>query len=437
MTAELHDLHLPHQLTAANKTLVARYHCKSAHFTVTVPTSALPLPVHLCHCTICRYTHGTLSCFHASLPKGVEPDFVSPSSIESSLTGYIHSAQAASERFFCATCGCHVGDRDLKPDPGTGKPEWRVATSIFAAHGEDTFQIRSHAFTDPATEPNLFTWLPSISGRPIHAWNPSSSETDKTPNHQTSSSLASQAADPPADRNLLLAQCHCAGVRFTIPCPSPAEAADPYLRRYLRPDPTPSQSSDYTDDPSSTVQAPNPLKRVAWICLCRDCRLVSGSHAVPWTFVPLARIRPQISTDQLEGRPGMGTGTMKVYRSSDGVRRTFCGVCGATVLYLCDDQERLPSGSEEKRVVDVAVGILRDWEGRVAVEEWVTWRTGRLAGLESGREFDRGFAEALERGLKKWGVRRYGEKVSRESFAVLPPQANSCRSPSTAPLPRT
>jgi hypothetical protein len=394
------DLHLPHQLPAAYKTLTAQCHCKSAHFTVTVPTSALPLPVHLCHCTICRYTHGTLSCFHAPLPKGVEPEFVSPSSIVGSLTGYIHSSQAASERFFCSTCGCHIGDRDLKPDPDTGKPEWRVATSIFTTHDEDTFQIRSHCFSDPATEPNLSTWLPSINSRPIHVWNPPPNDP-----HFPLASLPPPKPDLDSpDRELLLAQCHCAGVRFTLPRPSPAEASDSYLSRYLRPSPTPSQSDT---DPCGRATGPqSDLKRVACLCLCRDCRLVSGSHAVPWTFVPLACIRPRMEADRLGE-----FGTMKVYRSSEKVRRTFCGVCGATVFYVCDDEERVPGGGEEKRVVDVAVGILRDWEGKVAVEGWVTWRTGRLAGMDTGREFDEGFAEALTKGLGEWGVTRHGEKV--------------------------
>ncbi|KAL2125819.1 hypothetical protein VTI74DRAFT_2602 [Chaetomium olivicolor] len=386
------DLHLPHQLAAAYETLTAQCHCKSVHFTVNVPTSALPLPVHLCHCSICRQTHGTLCCFHAPLPKGVEPEFVSPSSVESSLTGYIHSDKAASERFFCTTCGCHIGDRDLRPDPDTGKPEWRIATSIFNPQDEATFQIRSHVFTDPSTEPNLATWLPSIGSRAIHVWNPSPDD----PNFPLASS------NPPApdvNDDVLLAQCHCAGVRFTIPRPSSHEASDPFLSRYLRAGPTPSPS----DGPSSRATGPSALKRVACLCLCADCRLVSGAHAVPWTFVPLSVLRPQIPAG-LEG-----FGTMRVYCSSEKVRRTFCGTCGATVFFVLDDEERVPS--EEKRIVDVAVGLLRGKDGRVAVEEWVTWRTGRLAGMGTGREYDGGFAKALTEGLGKWAEQRYGGRV--------------------------
>lgn len=401
------DLHLPHQFASANQTLTAACHCKSVQFTVNVPTSALPLPVHLCHCSVCRYTQGNLCCFHAPLPKHAEPEFVPPSSLESSLTGYIHSPQAASERFFCTTCGCHIGDRNLKPDPETGKPEWCVATSIFTAHGEDTFQIRSHIFTSPTTEPNLSTWLPSINGREVHAWNP--------PRSGPHFPLASPP-NPNHDPNRLLAQCHCAGVSFTIPQPTPQETTDPFFSRFLHPSPSPSPSAPKTpSSPGPTDKLTNPPtpKPIATLCLCTDCRLTSGAHAVGWTFVPLKCIQPRIASPaHFEG-----FGTLKTYRSSEKVTRAFCRVCGATVFYALDDAERVWMGSggggekEGEMVVDVAVGVLRDARGEVAAEGWVTWRTGRLAGMRQGREFDGGFAEGLKRGLGEWGVRRHGEVV--------------------------
>jgi hypothetical protein len=398
------DLHLPHQLASANQTLSAACHCKSVQFTVTVSTSALPLPVHLCHCSICRHTHGTLCSFHAPLPKHVEPEFVPPSSLDSSLTGYIHSPQAASERFFCTTCGCHIGDRDLKPDPETGKPEWRVATSIFTTHNEDTFQIRSHCFTSPATEPNLSTWLPSVNGREVHVWNPSPSD----PHFP----LASSTSPEPSDPNRLLAQCHCTGVTFTIAPPTPSETTDPFLSRYLHPSPSPSQPppNETKTSPFTKLTTPPTPKRVACLCLCTDCRLTSGAHAIGWTFVPLPCIRPAIRDPaQFEG----GFGTLKAYRSSKKVTRAFCGVCGASVFYALDDEERVAVDGQGEggrvMVVDVAVGLLRGES--VAVEEWVTWRTGRLAGMRQGEGFDGGFAEGLVGGLREWGVRRNGEVV--------------------------
>lgn len=63
---------------------------------------------------------------------------------------------------------------------------------------------------------------------------------------------------------------------------------------------------------------------------------------------------------------------------------------------------------EEKRIVDIAVGILRAPEGILA-ENWLTWRTGRLAGLQSGREYDAAFSDALGKGMQEWGTRKHGE----------------------------
>jgi len=60
-------------------------------------------------------------------------------------------------------------------------------------------------------------------------------------------------------------------------------------------------------------------------------------------------------------------------------------------------------------MVDVAVGLLRAPEGDVVCDEWVTWRTGRIAHRESGRRFDAAFLESLERGFIEWGISRYGE----------------------------
>lgn len=369
---------LPPELPQSSKTLTAQCLCKSIHFTVTVPASSLPLPVHLCHCPTCRYTHGTLCIFHACLPQGLQPEFIAPSSL-ASATGYIHKNHAQSERLFCSTCGCHFGDRDLEPDKETGKPEWRVATSIFDSHGEDTFQIRSHCFTDSVSAPGgLYEWLPTMDGRPLHIFNPSPDDKRWPPR-------ASEKDRPPqefddAGNERLRAECHCGGVSFTIPRPTvPEVKANEFFMKFVSP-----------------VEEG---KWVATVDVCRDCMLVDGTHVTAWTFVPLPLLEPKIGED-------LKIGTAKVYASSKGVWRSFCGVCGATVFF--GRVERRPS--PESHVINVAVGILRAPEG-VLAERWLTWRTGSMAWPESGAKFDPVFVRSLAKGLDEWGEQKYGKSL--------------------------
>ncbi|KAK3353794.1 glutathione-dependent formaldehyde-activating enzyme [Lasiosphaeria hispida] len=351
------------------KTLTAQCHCKSVRFTVTVLSSSLPLATHLCHCHICRYGHGTLCCFHAPLPSEIAPQFIAPSSLTSSCTGYQH-AQSASERFFCKTCGCHIGDVDLIPDPQIGVPEWRIATSIFSSH--DDFQIRSHVFTASHHGPSLSDWLP------LPIWNPAPAD----PTFPIPHPPPPPREFDPAGHERLRAECHCGGVSFTLPRPThPALADNKTIARY--------------------VSKTDPNKWVACLDVCDDCRLTSGAHVVGWTFVPLASLEPRVPE-------GFGFGTLVSYASSEGVLRAFCGVCGATVFYSSEDPLRVGEVGREETMVDVAVGILRSAEGPAA-EDWVTWRTGRVAFLGDGVGFDRGFAEALDQGFKAWAVERHGE----------------------------
>ncbi|KAK0620620.1 hypothetical protein B0T14DRAFT_567361 [Immersiella caudata] len=353
------------------KTLTAQCYCKSTRFTVTVPTSALPLGTHLCSCFICRQVHGTLACFHAPLPTGTSPVFLTPTI---SIIRYRHSDLAASDRLFCSTCGCHIGDEDIIPDHASGQLEWRVASSIFTEHDESTFQIRSHIFP-PTTSVGLHTWLPEINNRKLSSWAPEPNDPNfpilppPTPTQEFDSD----------GHERLRGECHCGGVSFTFPRPNhPSFKDDPLVKRYTSP--------------------ADPQKWLACMDVCNDCRLLTGAHVTAWTFIPLSSISPPLP-ESLEGY-----GTLKTYRSSEKVLRGFCGRCGATVFYMSE---------EERRKVDVAVGILRAPEGAIA-EKWLTWRTGKLTYERDGMEFDRVFAEGLKRGLRTWGEGLDGEVLDFE-----------------------
>lgn len=366
-------LNLPPELPTASTTLTAKCHCKGVHYTITLPSHALPLPVHICHCTICRRMHGSLSCVHACLPAGVTPAFVEPSSMDC-LSRYTPGPTALSERLFCSTCGCHVGDLDREADKD-GNKTWTVAaTSIFDHHDEEVVQIRALTMTSSSPGGGLYQWLPSISGRELEVH-------DAPPPGSPFSAFDENPPKAEVDENgneRLRAECHCGGVSFTIPRPTVPEIAnDPFFQKY--------------------ISKREPSKWIGILDACDDCRLVTGTHIISWTFVPSAKLSPPIP-------PDLKLGTMKVYESSPGVRRGFCGVCGATVLYTNKDREP----TEEQRVVDIAVGLLRAPEG-VLAENWLSWRTGRIAFGESGRKFDPGFYDALERNFEAWGSEKYGE----------------------------
>ena len=365
------------------------------HFAMTVPLSALPLSTHMCHCSVCRYTHGTPCIFHAELPRGTRLDFVAPSSLEASCTGYAWEnpetgERAKSTRYFCSTCGCHMGDVGAAGGPDEG--EWVVATSIFEPMTEEELkkqglgeeakgflgmrwqQIKTHTFTDSAPG-GLHEWLPRLAGGedgqegpPVKTWNPDPNDPE------WAGGVAAVVPEPEVGRNgedRLRAQCHCGGVSFTIPRPPFAIKVDEYFKPWASPG----------DD----------NKWQATLDLCDDCRLVDGTHVVGWTFVPRRFILPEIGPDLL-------LGTSKTYASSPGVLRSFCGCCGATVFFTDFNQRQQ---TENRQVVDLSTGILRAPGGAMA-RDWLTWRTGKMSWFQSGVRYEKGFAEGLADGMKRW-----------------------------------
>ncbi|WP_298952120.1 GFA family protein [uncultured Methylobacterium sp.] len=60
------------------------------------------------------------------------------------------------------------------------------------------------------------------------------------------------------------------------------------------------------------------------LCHCPTCRRVAGAPAVAWFTVRRADLR-------------LVAGTPRVFRSSPGVARGFCGECGTPLTYARDD----------------------------------------------------------------------------------------------------
>ncbi|KAI5467384.1 Mss4-like protein [Mariannaea sp. PMI_226] len=343
------------------KTLEAKCLCGSVHFTIDVPKPSLPLRVHLCYCSLCRFSLGTPCIFHAPLSKDIVPKFVEPSSADN-MTAYLPKGCGATLNF-CSTCGCHITAIDLQ------EGYWVVASSIFLDHGPDNFVIRTHGFSKSVKDGGISKMLTHIDGREVGHYNP--------PDDDPSAKLVESTPEIGADgKDRMRAECHCGGVSFTFPRPTEEVINDEYMSQF--------------------VSHKDKTKWHACLDACDDCRLVNGTHILGWTFIPLEIIEPHIGPDLL-------IGTAKTYQSSPEVLRSFCGTCGATFFFSHSD--RRPS--DRQHIVDLALGVLRAPEGFMA-ENWLTWRA-RLAWLDSGKRYDKGFSEALQEGMNKYVLENEGK----------------------------
>ncbi|KAJ5683137.1 hypothetical protein N7462_006302 [Penicillium macrosclerotiorum] len=341
---------------SSTKILTGSCHCRKVQFTLNVPTEALPLKIHLCHCTICRYSYGTLCCFHAPLPAGVQPQFIAPSSLDQ-MTSYTHPS-FRSLKWSCSHCGCHIGDQGIE-DGG-----WTISSAIFDVNRDDPeiWKFNSHMCPSSTPDGGLSAVFSTVDGHRL--------EMNDLGEPAPSTTAPAVSSLPRRDENdKLLAQCHCGGVSFTISRPRDDFLASPHSKGW--------------------VSSIDPKRWLACLDLCDDCRLVSGGNVLAWMFVPKDHISPPMPPDLM-------IGSSKGYQSTDDVLRTFCGTCGATVFYYC---EARPG------IVDVAVGLLRAPEGAMA-EQWAVWRAGRPSWPENGLRYHAGFSRALIEGMKKWGAER-------------------------------
>ncbi|KAL3458381.1 Mss4-like protein [Aspergillus heterothallicus] len=349
----------------STKTITARCHCRAVHFTLTLPTSSLPLSAHLCHCTLCRTTHGTPASFHAPLPKGIKPSFIAPSSWEN-LTSYLPPG-SKEPLYFCSTCGCHVGV--LNP---TGVWGMSISILVDGNEGGKIWVVDEHIYTEKGStgDGGIAEVVKSVGGQELRVWNPEDTTggTGFNPRGSNSNTNTSDDGD-----DALLAECNCGGVSFKISRPRQDFLNSPRSKGWIHP-------SDET-------------KWLALFDVCDDCRLLTGAHVSTWLFVRTDHISPPLPPNLLIGN------TMKRYESTPGeVSRTFCGTCGATVF--CWVKKR-------QGIVDIATGILRAKEG-VMLEKWAVWRTAKLGFLEDGVAYDKEFAEGFDEGMKQWGRRVTG-----------------------------
>lgn len=331
-------------------TLHASCHCKRSQFSFMLSTSDLPLPAWFCHCSICRKTHGTLCTIHARIP---EPE------VElQTFTAYQSSPKV--KRLFCSTCGTHMLDNAHDREG----EEWYVAISIVDA-SEDTWKIQDHFLLDSTKDGGLSIWLPSIGEEDLRLWKRGAKEDPMTEKTGDWVSNKVKEVQLPTREKKLRASCHCGGVEFYISPPTSAQVHDG-LPENMRP-------KDET-------------KWYALHDVCTSCCLVSSCVVTSWAIIEASHVT------LADGSPYQHIfGTMKAYKSTPKVDRAFCGTCGAIVSYRCDDRPGY---------VDIAVGLLEADSG-VRAEEWLEWRTHRLA-YEEDCKWSK-FQNSMKQGLRNYG----------------------------------
>ena len=336
------------EASVATRAFHATCHCRASTLSFTVPTSSLPIPVHFCHCSICRRSTGTLCTAGAVIPEPV---------IDlSSLTAY-HSSEHLI-RWFCSTCGAHLlGTIQL------GRAvKWFVSAPSVDAE-EEVWDFAGHVFVGSTGDGGLAALMQHIGGKDLGLWETWSGKS--APWHPLERLKDTKAIDEQAQaQDSLHAHCHCGGVEFHVSRPT-------------------------GDETFIEIDENNVWKhKDKWLAIhdvCSSCRLTISTFVVSWFFPS----RTHITLANGSSYPADGIfGTAKTYKSSPGVNRTFCRDCGAAVSFVCD---------ERPHVVNIAAGLLDT--RNVRAEDWLEWRTYKLA-WESDAVW-KNAGDALKYGLQK------------------------------------
>lgn len=327
------------------RTFQATCHCRGSTLSFTVPTCSLPIPVHFCHCGICRHTSGTLFTAGATVPE--------PNIDLSTLIPYKSSEHMT--RWFCSTCGmCLLGNFHLGDTT-----KWFVPAPPVDAE-EKVWHFAAHLYVGSTADGGLATLMTQIGGKEIELWEELAGRSALW--HPAESRLKTRL-DMLEPDDQLHARCHCGGIEFFVSRP--------------------------TGDETSTEVDMNGVRKYKekWPAMHEICTLFRptiSSFVVSWFFPS----RNQITLVGGSPYPENGIfGTAKAYKSSTGVERTFCSRCGAIVSDVT---------YERSHMVGIAVGLIDTKD--VRAEDWLEWKTYKLA-----REEDaiwRSATDALKRGLQ-------------------------------------
>jgi hypothetical protein len=254
---------------------------------------------------------------------------------------------------------------------------------------EGIVDIKAHIWIEDSRDGGASEFVPKLDGKPLKRFLTEPGQSEEIP-------LGWKAPDAhlkqPGEAEKLYAHCHCKGVEFWISRASERSknAESPFPDLLI-----PYHSHSSANPHNKPWWLPREDRFLAGTCSCNSCRRSSGFEITCWTFVPASDIKLK------DGRAFQRNpywGTMKTYRSSPNVTRTFCGNCGCTIFW---------DGDERPTIVDVAVGLL-DADSGARAEEWLAWRTERVSFTEDAVNGQ--LITSLEEGLKEWKEKNQGSE---------------------------
>ena len=244
---------------------------------------------------------------------------------------------------------------------------------------EGLIEFGEHIHVADTKDGGLRDWMLNIP-----AWEGSSRQSKEIPKGQLFSVTPKLDSTPINER--LHAHCACEGVQFDVTRPDrySSECSLPWPDLII---PYHSNESTNEDDVKWWLRAGG-TKYLAGTCACVSCRKKAGFDVQVFAFIPLANVQ------QLDGKPfDSETGTIQQYRSSPGVRRGFCRVCGANVFWHADGRAGM----------DLSVGLF-DAPSGARAEEWLEWWTERVSFEELAA--NKVYISSLSKGLKHWATSR-------------------------------
>lgn len=316
-SASSHDIS---KMTAQQERILkAKCACGTIQHEMFLPQAAFPIDGCHCHCTSCRQMSGGL-CF-TSIPLLSEDEYQPKEEIRQKLSGFEFSKDRITH-YFCPVCGMHMLARVLPKDRNITVATW-FATCGSLIDAENVYHPQ-HEYVEDTIDGGITNTLQFVNNKLVTRWASHPKEARQLPLYWVSP-IRPSLSSLPADK--LYARCKCHGVEFWITLPANGSKTKVKLGH---------QSSH---------------------------RLENGMEPYATATFEVASDRILLDESGLRSYPLCPDfGTLKTWRSSAEAMKKFCGVCGASVFLISEDESRL----------EVSVGILVAPEG-VRAETWLEW----------------------------------------------------------------